>query len=353
MNPVERLSSRRRGCAFCHGPWILLLGLGSCSLQDFDRLNRGSLGAGGDAAHGGVGGTETGSTTGVIGGRHSSDDAAAGQAGTAVWGSAGSRVDGYSGNAGSSLGGVDGADAGQPGVGGNLAGGSGGTSGTSACAAGAAGCPNPTCGPEFIDCNHDMATDGCETFIHGLATCGTSCTNLVACQSNQVCNAGACGAPQGLVKLSVPLTESGQGQRYGYKFPTGTDLSKATIVFRMYAPGALGGSLNIYPTDVDRLYGAGVNQTFVSAASGWVDVRIPLGDARGTGVYDPGNLYQLTLEIQADGAGPWANPTDIYVDGLWSTNGIVRESFENSIGPMVASTLLLVEGSVLSWVDTL
>lgn len=341
--------------AFLQHAWIAVPCLSSCSTQDFDRLTRGSSGAGGEATYASTGGIGLGTSAAGAGGVGTFTQTLTGDAGAAEWGSAGTAANGYGGVVNNSFGAASASDAGQPGASGSFGqGGTSGAAGASDCAPGAVGCPSasPSCGPRFVDCN-GLASDGCETFLDGLTTCGSACANVVACQPSQVCNEGLCVAPQGLAKISVPLTATGQGQRYGYKFPTGTNLTKATIVFRMYAPGALDGLLNIYPTDVDRLYGTGVNAPLASASNGWLDVRIPMGDVTAAGAYNPSNMYQLTIEIRADGAGPWSNPTVVYLDGLWSSNGIVRETFEASLGPMVSSTLLFVEGSVISWFDSL
>ena len=83
-----------------------------------------------------------------------------------------------------------------------------------------------------------------------LATCGKTCESSGSpCTGDQVCNAGACGAPGGLVVFSVPFTAATQVQRYGNRFSPNRNLTNSALVMRVYVPDAEGGSLFVYPTD--------------------------------------------------------------------------------------------------------
>ncbi|HET9959188.1 MAG TPA: hypothetical protein VFQ61_32085 [Polyangiaceae bacterium] len=211
----------------------------------------------------------------------------------------------------------------------------------------------PACAPGFLDCNVDDGVrrdDGCEVFGNSLLACRADCASSgTACASNQVCNEGSCVAPEGLVKLTIPFTAAAQVQRYGNKFATNIDGSNSAFGMRLYAPGALGGSLFVYPTDSSASSpGPGVTVPLKRFSEGWADLEIPVGNL--SDPFDPANLYQLTIEVESGTAGPWLNPTVIYVDSIWSTNGLVRDTFDTTLGRMVASTLTTVAGSTMTWV---
>lgn len=214
----------------------------------------------------------------------------------------------------------------------------------------------PTCLPKFADCNSggDAATgadDGCETFLDSLKACSTGCTNAVACSPSQVCNSGACGAPQGLVVFSVPLTQMGQIQRYADKLPALPSLSDATVTLRVYAPGATAGTLVVYISDSDFTLLVQYSFKLTQLSTGWTDIDVPAGTL--TGAYDPSSVYQITMEFRADDSGPWANPTIMYLDGLWSSNGAVQDAFSTSVGNMIGSSLAVVQGSTMTWADAM
>ncbi len=210
------------------------------------------------------------------------------------------------------------------------------------------------CTTGFFDCNLDDgagADDGCEVYGDALATCGATCESAGSpCASNQVCNAGSCVDPQGLVKFSVPFTTTSQTQRYADKFSPFPNLTNSALVVRVYAPGAVTGSLFLYPTDSTAFdQGQGVTVPLETLSQGWVDIEVPIAGA--IGEFDPATMYQLTIEILS-GAGPWPNPTVLYVDSIRSSNGLVKDTFDANVGSMVSSTLLTVEGSAMTWVAT-
>lgn len=220
---------------------------------------------------------------------------------------------------------------------------------TKACTAGLC---VPICAAGYADCVTDTGTaadDGCEVFLDDLKSCGTSCTNRVPCGSDQVCNAGVCGAPQGLAVLTVPLSTSGENQRYGNKLATQMSLLNATLTLRVYAPGATAGVLAVYMVDADYSASPYHNVELSTLSSGWTDVNIPIGGV--VGVYDPSSIYQITIEITSGGSGPWATPTVVYFDSIRSSNGAWNETFDANVQHMVISERQFVDGGTLTWVD--
>ena len=212
----------------------------------------------------------------------------------------------------------------------------------------------PTCLPKFADCTLDSGSgtdDGCESFLDALAHCGTTCANVVACSPAQVCNSGVCGAAQGVVELSMPLTAADQGQRYADTFSNRPNLTSATLTLRLYAPGATKGLLNLYVGDADFTGSSNGTQVQLSTlSSGWSDVVVSVGIAAGT--YDPVNISQLNIEITTGGTGPWTNPTLIYIDRIWSSNGLVNDTFDTEadfVSKIVSSSNMKIDGSDKKW----
>ncbi|MGC4069472.1 MAG: hypothetical protein QM784_33430 [Polyangiaceae bacterium] len=212
----------------------------------------------------------------------------------------------------------------------------------------------PTCLPRFLDCRQHTGLgndDGCEVHLDALTYCGSSCTDGVACSPNQVCNAGACGAPRGVVALSVPLAEANTAQRFADKFEALPDLTNATLTLRLYAPDATGGDLKLYVGDEDFTGGGGSFVALNTLATKWTDVVVPIGGA--AGAFDPVAISQLNIEVTAGTTGPWKNPTVIYVDRIWSSNGLVNDTFDTTKGGFVSSSLMVVAGSTLTWMGAM
>ncbi len=375
---------------------IVFACLASCSLQDFDKLGPGKRNAGGSAGRGG-------------GGKNGNSGASTTEAGvsgsTSVGGTeSGGTADGSAGLAASAATAGSGEAAGAEGVGGSTSqagadGASGNTSQAGAtgaiCGVGLSSCPGepecttdlatgtpfgttvkhcgtcattcslsnatsvacasgqcmPTCTAGFLDCNATTKDDGCEANVNGLANCGTTCANAVACPATQVCNAGACGAPHGLVVFTVPLTATGLKQRFADKFPTKPDLTNGTLTVRLYAPGATSGEVNIYASDSDFSGGNGALVELNALSAGWVDVKVSIGGVLGT--FDPSVVTQLNLEIGSTGVGPWLNPTIIYVDSTWSSNGAINDTFDATLGNMVGSSTMKIDGSTVAWTGSM
>jgi hypothetical protein len=212
----------------------------------------------------------------------------------------------------------------------------------------------PTCAPSYADCNQDdgtQADDGCELYLDALDHCATSCSDGVACSPDQVCNGGGCVAPQGMAVLTVPLSKAGDAQRYADVFPSQPNLAGSTLTLRVYAPGATGGMLQLYVTDTKFSFGPFLTTPLTAMSQGWMDVKVPIAPAVGS--YDPTKLYQITIEVTASDVGPWANPTVIYIDKIWSSNLLVNDTFDSASTPMVSSSLLKLPNATLTWTDAI
>jgi hypothetical protein len=149
----------------------------------------------------------------------------------------------------------------------------------------------------------------------------------------------------------MPLTAADQGQRYADKFSTLPNLTGGTVTLRLYAPGATKGLLNLYVGDA--AFDSSSNGTQVplsTLSSGWSDVVVSVGIA--AGLYDPVNISQINIEITTGGTGPWTNPTLIYIDRIWSSNGLVNDTFDTEaefVSKIVMSSNMKLAGSTMSW----
>jgi hypothetical protein len=219
-----------------------------------------------------------------------------------------------------------------------------------------AGRCSPTCVTGYGNCNSSVvlpSDDGCETNLDSLIACTPACGGTaVDCDATSVCNVGTCSAPQGVVVFSVPLTTTGQNQRYGdFWGDAPRNLSGATVTVRLYAPGATGGNLLCYFTDSTNFTsGGGTTVSLASLSSGWTDLVLQVGVP--SGEYDPTQINQLTMEVTSENtAGPWTDPTVVYVDKIWSSNGASNDTFTTALDSMRISTQRVVAGATMTWSD--
>ncbi|HEY3496300.1 MAG TPA: hypothetical protein VGK73_16485 [Polyangiaceae bacterium] len=220
-------------------------------------------------------------------------------------------------------------------------------SSSAACTAGSC---VPTCLTGYSDCS-SAANDGCETFLDSLLDCRTGCTGGSPCASDQVCNTGACTAPQGIVEFVVPFMVSNDIMRYGNRFFGAPDLTNANVYVRIYAPGATGGNFVVYLTDAT---GSSPGMLYYfplsSLAAGWTDLTIPAGGVNG--IFDPISIFQITLEVRNE-AGPWTSPTVVYIDRIWSSNGKANNAYDTDKGDFIPSSFETVDNAQLNWLDTM
>jgi hypothetical protein len=215
----------------------------------------------------------------------------------------------------------------------------------------------PTCAAGYLDCTADdgaHADDGCETYTDTLAGCGSTCSDPgLACAPEQVCNAGVCGAASGLVAMTVPFTDSGQGQRYADVFTAAPDLTYATVTARIYAPGATNGTLSAYLTDTALPapgFSAYTTVSFETLAAGWTDVVVAVPPPGGT--FDTAHLHQLTFDFDSIGAHS-TSPTVFYLDSVWSSDGVIHDTFDTTTQSMITSGLKKLDGSSFPWVSAI
>lgn len=153
--------------------------------------------------------------------------------------------------------------------------------------------------------------------------------------------------------LTVPLTVSGQGQRYWYPFSPAANLTNKTVTLRVYAPDASAGLLNIYLSMANSAStaGSGVIVPLRDLRSAWKDITLDVGGAVGS--FDPSQIKQVTIEVQSRDSGPWKNPTVIYIDYVAISTLTVGNTFDSSIGDFMQSSTQAIPGSTLTWASAL
>jgi hypothetical protein len=139
-----------------------------------------------------------------------------------------------------------------------------------------------------------------------------------------------------VVKVLVPLSAGGQGQRYNLLHqgtPTNpappVNLDGTSLVIRAYAPNAINGNLSVF-----FLGGADSATTLVPFSTlntGFTDVVVPVPPASGT--YDPTAITVIRVEVEtpAGNIGPWEQPaTVVYFDSFTSLNNALTDTFNTN-----------------------
>jgi hypothetical protein len=148
------------------------------------------------------------------------------------------------------------------------------------------------------------------------------------------------------------LTGSAQVHRFADVFNAGLNLNLegATLTVRAYAPGATAGTLVLQPVDGSSAFSPAVLTTdLTSLSQKWTDLSIPL---ESLGPFAAAKTKQINLEVRAGAAGPWLNPTVVYIDSIRASNLAVNDTFDSSSGNFVSSSMVTVPGTTLSWTQT-
>ena len=172
--------------------------------------------------------------------------------------------------------------------------------------------------------------------------------------------AGAAMTATGLAVLTVPLTASGQGQRFNYenfngKTPDHYDLTGATLNIVACAPEATGGDLSIFFTTNARIDSPMFNVPLSALTSGFQTISIQVPDATPNG-YDPSIIFVIRLEVEAGAAfgSSWQTPASVvYIDSISTSDGTFNDTFEIAVdyGVLAKSDARAGSGTV-TWVSS-
>ena len=172
----------------------------------------------------------------------------------------------------------------------------------------------------------------------------------------------AAGAPQmsatGVAVLTVPLATYDVGQRFLYENYDGKapyDLSRATLNILASAPGATAGNLHVFFTSFGRNDSSAFDIPLSSITNGFTTISIPVPPASGS--YDPALLIVVRIDVEAGSAvvTGWQTPaTVVYIDRIWTSNGLYDDNFVASIDPVVlalSGARTTPTASTLTWVS--
>jgi hypothetical protein len=141
----------------------------------------------------------------------------------------------------------------------------------------------------------------------------------------------------GVEMLSVPLTTTGQGQRYNVQNlsnpETPYNLSGQTLTIRAYAPGAIGGDMSVFFRSLGAFDSPPTRTALSSITAGFIDVQIAVPAA--TGSFDPTMVDVIRIEIEADGnfGSTFQTPaTIVYIDSVTSSGGTVSQLLGSAPG---------------------
>lgn len=216
----------------------------------------------------------------------------------------------------------------------------------------------PICVSGFGNCNGESppaTDDGCETYLDAIRQCTPDCETMpVDCDPLEVCNAGTCGPPQGVVKFTVPFTTSGQNQLFADTLADFPVLTNEGVTVRLYAPGATAGLLLVYfsSNDSGQTGGGGATLDLTTLADGWVEQTFNVQGP--TGTYDPNlGIRQINFQLQSDTTTQWDEPVVLYIDSVHSTSPDFRHTFdeEADLSTILASSFTVVADSTFEWLD--
>ncbi len=152
------------------------------------------------------------------------------------------------------------------------------------------------------------------------------------------------------------LSASNQHTRFQIYFPgDGVDASTETLTFRIYvAKGGPNGGFQYGLQNGQSLNWAGIYPWYNlgTAVGTWQDLTIDLkqfappdvgaggeGGAPNTPATGPDSSHVAILNLwieSGDNAGPWANPTVVYVDSVKSSGGTISSEFTSDVSALNA-----------------
>jgi hypothetical protein len=166
------------------------------------------------------------------------------------------------------------------------------------------------------------------------------------------------GQATGVAVLTVPLTATGQGQRYNYQNFDGTgssyDLTGATLTIVACAPNATGGNLHVFFTTSARADSIATDVALSTLTAGFTTIRIPV-PAAVSGGFDPATLILTRIEVEAGSAfgTSWQTPaTMVYIDSISTSNGRFNDTLGSTFDPMQSSGARPLTGSSLTWLNS-
>lgn len=164
----------------------------------------------------------------------------------------------------------------------------------------------------------------------------------------------------GIAVLTVPLTSTGQGQRYNWENKNSAGLLPYNLAGNMLnivacAPGATGGNLHIFFSSlVTGADSPSFDVALSQLTAGFVPISVPVPDAGAS--FDPTSILVTRIEVEA-GSGfgtSWQLPaTIVYIDSISTSNGLFKDSFDIAVDYNVLATSgVRSGGGTVTWLGS-
>jgi hypothetical protein len=177
------------------------------------------------------------------------------------------------------------------------------------------------------------------------ATGGTAGTTATGGAGAETCT--------GCARIEVPLDTMDTGTQFQFDVAA-TDLTDATITYHVMAYAGSGGGLQPYVQNgaAQTYASCGFGWTNLADATGWTDLTLTVNTTNCTGAgWDPTQVVAIGIKISAGAAGPWTNPTIVYVDSIVASGGTATFShtFDADLEGFAMNTYMPVAGSAVTW----
>jgi hypothetical protein len=168
--------------------------------------------------------------------------------------------------------------------------------------------------------------------------------------------------------LTTALDDVDDQAHFVITLPADTDFTDAIVSVRLHVSGAVGGSLFLYVQQATYEF-LGQAPLALNGFSGLTTIAWDVG-AETTTEVDKTLIRRIGIEISADGATTWTNPTLVYIDSITVTQASLSFPFDETdsvyttpasshssdtslwLNNATADTTAL-EGSSVAWSDTL
>lgn len=130
----------------------------------------------------------------------------------------------------------------------------------------------------------------------------------------------------GCARLSVPLAATGDMAHFTLLLPSSTDLSAATVTFRVAKLAGTGGTLRGYIQEGSPDYHVQYDAATVISSIGSSMQTISWSIATAGTAANKAAIQRIGIEINGANGSAWTNPTVIYLDSIVVTGATLSPS---------------------------
>jgi len=180
-----------------------------------------------------------------------------------------------------------------------------------------------TCNSGYMDCNARLgASDGCETNLNSPSTCGTHCGNIINCGANSRCDSGICGCIAGYNNCNGLLSDGCEKQldpKHLWSKSFGGISDDGGSVYDKGSSVSIDSSGNVYITgwflSSTIDFGGGALTN-----AGSYDIYLAKFDSNGNHLWSKrfggSGYYDVGQSVSVDSSG------NVYITGVFSSNTI-------------------------------